>query len=86
MINIHEAKELALEIDKGIERDISERIKRRSINGHCTLKIDFLQGSNYDIQSGRIMKKLSEHGFDVEYVIDKYLFVDFGFRHIMIRW
>lgn len=86
MITPEDARGLFGAVDKNILDDISQDIKRASLRNKTSINVDFIQGSDYDRQSTAIIEKLKSLGYKAEYGIEKWWFIDFGFRFIKIDW
>jgi hypothetical protein len=86
MITAGEARELNGELYREVMSYFYDDIKQRAIEGYKSADIKFLSGSNFDIFSKQIMKELEDNGYQCEYKVDKFLFIDLGFRTITVNW
>lgn len=86
MITAKEARELDGELKKSTISHFYDDIKSRARKGCKSATIKFFEGSEFDTFHKQIINELEGNGFECQYNIDKWMWIDLGFRSIDVRW
>ena len=85
-ISAKEASSLSNQVSHSTWSRIMRDIKQNATDNLTSTTIGYMQGSSYDRQIDKICAKLEALGCDCEVRVDKFLFMDFGCRALVIKW